>query len=66
MKKMKRVLLVVLDGLGVGWQHDAEKYGDVGANTFGHVYELEHPEIPNLTELGILASAGMGIPPDHL
>ena len=59
MKKMKRVVLVVLDGLGVGWQHDADKYGDVGANTFGHVYEQEHPEIPNLTELGMLASAGM-------
>ncbi len=59
MKKMKRVVLVVLDGLGVGAQYDAEKYGDVGANTFGHVYELEHPDIPNLQELGMLACAGI-------
>ena len=59
MKKMKRVVLVVLDGVGIGAQHDAEKYGDVGANTFGHVYEMEKPEIPNLEELGLLAAAGI-------
>ena len=59
MKKMKRVVLIVLDGAGAGWQHDAAKYGDEGANTLGHVIEQMHPDIPNLTELGLLKTIGM-------
>lgn len=59
MKKMKRVVLVVLDGAGVGYQHDADKYGDVGANTLGHVIGQMKPEIPNLTELGLLKTLGI-------
>ncbi len=59
MKEMKRVVLIVLDGAGAGYQHDAEKYGDVGANTLGHVIEQMHPDIPNLTELGLLKTVGM-------
>lgn len=59
MKKMKRAVLVVLDGVGAGWQHDADKYGDVGANTLGHVIEQMNPDIPNLTELGLLKTIGM-------
>ena len=41
MKRMKHVVLVVLDGAGAGYQPDADKYGDVGANTLGHVIEQE-------------------------
>ena len=59
MKKMKRVVVVVLDGAGAGWQHDAKKYGDEGANTLGHVIEQERPELPNLTELGLLKILNM-------
>lgn len=59
MKRMKHVVLVVLDGAGAGYQPDADKYGDVGANTLGHVIEQEHPEIPNLTEMGLLKTIGL-------
>lgn len=59
MKKMKRVVVIVLDGAGAGWQADADKYGDVGANTLGHVIEQMHPEIPNLTEMGLMKVLGM-------
>ena len=59
MNKMKRVALIVLDGVGCGWQQDAQKYGDVGANTLGHVYQQEKPAIPNLEELGLLKAAGI-------
>ena len=59
MKKMKRVVLIVLDGVGAGYQHDAAKYGDVGADTLGHVIAQEHPDIPNLAELGLLKTVGM-------
>ncbi len=59
MKRMKRAVVIVLDGVGAGWQHDAAKYGDEGANTLGHVIEQAHPNIPNLEELGILHLLGM-------
>ena len=59
MKKMKRVVLVVLDGVGAGAQHDAKRYGDEGADTLGHVFVEAHPQIPNMTELGLLKTVGL-------
>ena len=59
MKKIKRAVVIVLDGCGAGWQHDAAQYGDEGANTLGHVIEREKPNIPNLEELGLLHLLGM-------
>ncbi len=53
MKKIKRCLVCVLDGCGVGASPDAKKYGDEGANTLLHVWEKKHPDIPNLMELGL-------------
>ncbi len=45
---MKRVFLTVLDGAGVGYLPDAANYGDVGANTWGHVVDASHPRRPNM------------------
>ena len=59
MKKIKRAVVIVLDGTGAGWQHDAAQYGDEGANTLKHVIEQAHPDIPNLEELGIMHLMGM-------
>ena len=59
MKKIKRAVVIVLDGCGAGWQHDAAQYGDEGANTLGHVIEAEKPNIPNLEELGLLHLLGI-------
>ena len=56
---MKRVVVIVLDGVGAGWQKDAAKYGDEGADTLGHVIAEMHPDIPNLTELGLLKTIDM-------
>ena len=53
MKKIRRAALVVLDGCGVGFAPDASKYGDAGSNTLKHVWDLKHPDIPNLIELGL-------------
>lgn len=36
---MKRVVLIVLDSLGVGALPDAAEYGDVGSNTLLHTYK---------------------------
>lgn len=48
-----RVILMVMDSLGVGQLPDAEQYGDTGADTLGHIYK-EYPKlnIPNLQKLG--------------
>ena len=59
MKKMKRVVVIVLDGCGAGWQHDAAQYGDEGANTLKHVLEQAKPVLPNLTDLGLMKIMGM-------
>ena len=59
MKRIKRAVVIVLDGAGAGWQQDAEKYGDVGANTLKHVVEQAHPDLPNLTDLGLMKVLGL-------
>ena len=59
MKRIKRAVVIVLDGAGAGWQHDAAQYDDEGANTLGHVIEQAKPNIPNLEELGLLHLLGM-------
>ncbi|MFN3739235.1 MAG: phosphopentomutase [Thermodesulfovibrionales bacterium] len=48
-----RVLLVVMDGLGIGEAPDAGQYGDSGSNTLGHIAEAVELKIPVLESLGI-------------
>ena len=36
---MTRALILMLDSLGVGASSDATRYGDAGADTFGHIAE---------------------------
>ena len=36
---MSKVILIVTDSMGVGALPDAADYGDLGANTFGHILE---------------------------
>ena len=44
----KRVFLVVLDSVGAGALPDAQQYGDLGANTLGHIIEQKKPSLPNM------------------
>lgn len=44
---------IVLDGVGIGAQHDAALYGDTGADTLGHVCAAMAPSLPNLERLGL-------------
>lgn len=53
MKKMKRVAIFVLDGVGIGEMPDAGRYSDAGADTLGHVIEKMEPDLPNLREMGL-------------
>ena len=49
-----RVILIVMDSLGVGELPDAGSYGDAGSDTFGHIAKTMGDElkIPNLRRLG--------------
>jgi phosphopentomutase len=51
---MERVIIIVLDSLGVGELPDAAQYGDTGSNTLGHVAEaVGGLKLPNLGGLGL-------------
>ncbi len=55
MKNYNRIFVVVLDSLGVGASPDADKFGDAGADTFGHILDTVGTlDIPNLQKLGML------------
>jgi phosphopentomutase len=49
-----RAIVAVLDSFGIGASPDADRFGDAGANTFGHIIAA-HPKlrIPNLLALGL-------------
>lgn len=53
MKEKKRVFVIVLDSLGIGYEPDAELFGDVGANTLKSISKSDKFNIPNLISLGI-------------
>ncbi|MFF2322638.1 phosphopentomutase [Agrobacterium sp. NPDC058088] len=67
---MARAFLLVLDSFGVGGAPDAEHYGDLGANTLGHIAEFcaagaadraglrAGPlKLPNMCSLGLIEIA---------
>lgn len=52
--QIRRVIWIVLDGVGAGALPDAGQYGDSGSNTLGHALEVEpEPKLPNLQRLGL-------------
>lgn len=59
---MSRAFILLLDSFGLGALPDADKYGDLGANTFGHIAKWAANEgkpmsLPNLERLGLAAAA---------
>lgn len=76
---MKRVFIMVLDSFGIGASKDAEKFGDKGSDTLGHIAQAcfngeadkgrKGPlHLPNLTALGLgkAAEASTGTFPPGL
>ncbi|HKI44202.1 MAG TPA: phosphopentomutase [Balneolales bacterium] len=50
---MGNIHLIVIDGLGVGAQEDADDYGDEGSNTLGHICAVTGCKLPNFQRLGL-------------
>lgn len=54
----QRIILIILDGFGVGAQPDAADYGDYGADTFAHIMKTSpNIDLPNLYSLGLREAA---------
>ncbi len=75
---MARAIVLMLDSLGIGASADADRFGDAGSDTFGHIVEFcvggdikfgsaaqGSFEIPNFCTLGLVhaAAASRGIWP---
>jgi phosphopentomutase len=59
---MSRAFILLLDSFGLGATPDAAKFGDAGANTFGHIASWAARQgkpmsLPNLERLGLAAAA---------
>jgi len=51
---MKRVIIILLDGVGCGELPDASKYGDEGSNTLGNLSrEIGGLDLPQFEKLGL-------------
>lgn len=51
--KAKRVFIIVLDSVGIGYAPDAADFGDYGANTMKRISASDKFNIPNLISLGL-------------
>ena len=59
-----RIVLIVLDGAGIGAMPDAPDWGDAGSDTFGHILESRQLHLPNLQRYGLgNIRALSGLPP---
>jgi phosphopentomutase len=60
MMGMKRVVLIVLDSVGMGELPDAVQYGDLGANTLGNIVkQIPSFALPNMEQYGLWNIDGM-------
>lgn len=49
----ERIILIILDSVGMGAASDAAIFGDEGANTLGHIYQATDLHLPNMEALGL-------------
>ena len=58
----KKVVLIVLDSVGIGELPDAALYDDAGADTLGHVITICRPSLPNMMAMGLGNIDGAAFP----
>jgi phosphopentomutase len=51
--RFNRVVVIVLDGVGIGALPDASAYGDVGSDTLGNIAQRILLKVPTLRSLGL-------------
>lgn len=51
--KAKRVFIIVLDSVGIGYAPDAADFGDLGANTMKRISASDSFNVPNLIKMGL-------------
>lgn len=61
MKDNKRVILMVLDSVGIGEMPDAAEYGDAGSNTLKAASTSSYFAMPNMRKLGYFNIDGVDI-----
>ncbi len=63
--RFDRVIVIVLDSVGVGELPDAARYGDTGSNTVGNIARVAPMRLPALESLGLrhVVDLGGGPPP---
>jgi phosphopentomutase len=52
-ERFKRVILIVLDSVGIGAMPDAAEFGDEGSDTLGNIAKRRNLKVPNLCALGL-------------
>ncbi|MBM7666463.1 phosphopentomutase [Solibacillus kalamii] len=54
MQPFKKIHVIVMDSVGIGEAPDADKFGDAGSNTLGHIAEkMNGLNMPNMEKLGL-------------
>lgn len=56
---VKRAFIIVLDSYGIGYLPDAEKFGDVGANTLASIVKSDKYDTPNMKKMGLFNIDGV-------
>ena len=56
---VKRVFVIVLDSYGIGYLPDADKFGDVGANTLASIVKSDKYDTPNMKKMGLFNIDGV-------
>lgn len=52
--KIKRIIWIILDSVGMGELPDANEFDDLGTNTIGHVSEKHNGlKVPNMVKIGL-------------
>jgi len=58
----KRIILIILDSVGLRAASDAALFGDEGASTIGHIYEKTGLRLKNMEQLGLGKLLGLDVP----
>ncbi len=61
-----KIELIVIDSFGIGEMPDADKFGDVGSNTYLNTYKKTGVQLNNLAKLGLNNIDGVNLSQDRV